>query len=79
MHAQDPEFKARALWEGMAIVRPWDEIPAEVLAMEPHIYEETSTRNSNMSDEQKEVFQVGSVLVVHTSIFDIYVIFILQT
>ncbi|CAL8463376.1 g2910 [Coccomyxa elongata] len=63
MHVQDPEFKARALWEGMGIVRPWDEIPAEVLAMEPHIYEETSTRNSYMSDEQKEVFQEVQGLV----------------
>ena len=56
---QEPEFMARALWEGMAIMRPWDEIPAEVLAMEPQIVPNEATKDGTLNDEQKEILQVG--------------------
>ncbi len=59
---QDPEIKAHLLWEGMSIVRPWDEIPAEVMAMEPHIFEQDDARNGRLSQEQKEILQVQQML-----------------
>lgn len=55
---QDPDIQAKVLWEGMAIIRPWEAIPAEVLAMEPHIYEDGAIRNGELDEEQKEVLQV---------------------
>ena len=57
---QDPDIKSKVLWEGMAIVRPWDAIPVEVLAMEPHIYEDVAIRNGELDEEQKEVLQVST-------------------
>lgn len=56
---QDPDIRPKVLWEGMAIIRPWDAIPAEVLAMEPHIYEDAAIRAGQFDEEQKEVLQVG--------------------
>ena len=56
---QDPDIKSKVLWEGMAIIRPWDAIPAEVLAMEPHIYDDIAMRNGELDEEQKEVLQVS--------------------
>lgn len=55
---QDPEFKERALWEGMTVLRPWGEIPAEVLAVEPSIIDDEQIRGASLSDEQKEVLKV---------------------
>ncbi|KAK9917818.1 hypothetical protein WJX75_008595 [Coccomyxa subellipsoidea] len=60
---QEPEFMARALWEGMAIMRPWDEIPAEVLAMEPQIVPNEATKDGTLNDEQKEILQEVQALV----------------
>ncbi len=51
----------KALWEGMAIIRPWDAIPKVVLAMEPRIYEDSSIRNGQLDDEQKEVLQASTL------------------
>lgn len=62
-HLQEPDVKAQALWEGMTILRPWDAIPAAVLAMEPHIVEPDDVRNGRFSQEQKEVLQVRSKLM----------------
>lgn len=56
---QDPEIQAKVVWEGMAVVRPWEAIPAAVTAMEPHIFENISTRNGDLEEEQKEVLQVS--------------------
>jgi len=55
---QDPEFKERALWEGMTILRPWGEIPADVLAVEPSIIDNEQISSAPLSDEQKEVLKV---------------------
>lgn len=55
---QDPEIQARMLWKGMAVIRPWDAIPEAVLAIEPHILDDTSIRNGELDVEQKEVLQV---------------------
>ena len=55
---QDPEIQARILWEGMAVIRPWDAISEAVLAIEPHILDDTSIRNGELDVEQKEVLQV---------------------
>ncbi|EIE27449.1 hypothetical protein COCSUDRAFT_39116 [Coccomyxa subellipsoidea C-169] len=60
---QEPEFKTRALWEGMAVLRPWDEIPADVLAMEPQIVPEEATKDGTLNDEQKEILQEVQALV----------------
>jgi hypothetical protein len=57
---QDPDIQPKVLWEGMAIIRPWDAIPKAVLAMDPHIYEDASIRNGQLDDEQKEVLQVST-------------------
>ena len=57
---QDPDIKSKVLWEGMAVIRPWDNIPAEVLAVEPHIYEDVAIRSGELDEEQKEVLQVSS-------------------
>ncbi len=62
---QEPEFKARALWEGMAVLRPWDEIPVDVLAMEPQIVPEEATKDGTLNDEQKEILQVPAVTCAH--------------
>lgn len=59
---QDPDIKSKVLWEGMAIIRPWDVIPAEVLAMEPRIYEDDAIRSGELDEEQKEVLQVSCLL-----------------
>lgn len=55
---QEPEFKARALWEGMVVIQPWDDVPAEVLAMEPQILPDDANINGTLNDEQKEILQV---------------------
>ena len=62
---QDPDIQTKVLWEGMAIIRPWDAIPAEVLAMEPHIYEDVAIRSGELDEEQKEVLQVGCPAPLH--------------
>ena len=46
----------------MAVIRPWEAIPAEVLAMEPHIYEDVAIRSGELDEEQKEVLQVSCPL-----------------
>ncbi|CAK0740097.1 hypothetical protein CVIRNUC_001224 [Coccomyxa viridis] len=60
---QDPEIQARMLWKGMAVIRPWDAIPEAVLAIEPHILDDTSIRNGELDVEQKEVLQEIQALV----------------
>ena len=55
---QDSDIQARVLWEGMAVIRPWDAIPEAVLAVEPHILGDASIRNGELDEEQKEVLQV---------------------
>ena len=56
---QDPDIRAKVLWEGMCVIKPWEAIPEAVLAMEPHIYEDISIYNGVLDEEQKEVLQVS--------------------
>ena len=56
---QDADIHGRILWEGMAVIRPWDAIPEAVLAVEPHIFDDESIRNGELDEEQKEVLQVS--------------------
>ena len=57
--AQDAEIQPKALWEGMLVVRPWYDIPADVLAMEPEVLDADVLRVGDcLDDDQKEVLTV---------------------
>ena len=57
--AQEAEVRQSILWEGMAVVRPWFDMPPEVAAMQPEVLGENAVRSAGgMDTDQKEVLTV---------------------
>ena len=60
--AQEAEVRQGILWEGMAVVRPWFDMPPEVAAMQPEVLEEDAVRTADgMDTDQKEVLTVHAL------------------